>query len=160
MTPLSPTSSLGAQQLRPLIVPKSKPMGFCIIVQQKWPGVRSRVVAVRLYGVNVNGGIKHCFTTAILQRWRIAKQGPCLFITAACLRGSGGPSHWKHLCSEQRISKLYNRSKESQNTWTSMQTFTSNTRHLLLLLCCCRFYSSSKTSTLFSHIFQVLWCWF
>lgn len=52
---------LSAQQLGPLIVPKSKPMGFCIIVQQQWPGVGSRAVAARLYGVNVNGGIKHCF---------------------------------------------------------------------------------------------------
>lgn len=52
---------LSAQQLGPLIVPKSKPMGFCIIVQQQWRSVGSRAVAMQLYGVNVNGKIKHCF---------------------------------------------------------------------------------------------------
>lgn len=52
---------LSAQQLGLLIVPKSKPMGFCIIVQQQWHSVGSRAEAMQLYGVNVNGKIKLCF---------------------------------------------------------------------------------------------------
>lgn len=103
----SPTSSLGAQQLRPLIVPKSKPMGFCIIVQQKWPGVKSWVVAVQLYGVNVNGGIKQRFIKYCSSDILPNRVGTWLFITAACPCGIGGPSHcccWtKHLCSAKNF---------------------------------------------------------
>lgn len=78
MTLLFPWPS--ADDPGPVIVPKSKPHGFCIIVRWRWPRAGSRAVAPRLYWVNVNGCIKHCLIKHL--HWHIAKQAACLFITA------------------------------------------------------------------------------